>query len=486
MANNRKQVLSSLFWKGIERFLSQGINLFVQVLMARLLLPQDFGVLAVLLSITNFLSIFVQSGLSISVIRQKDLSQNQISTLFTLSMLTSIIIYVIIFILSGYIQVIFGFDNIKNALRVLSLSLLLYPFIAVYTGILSRNFKFKNLFTKTLIATPISGFIGIILAINGMGIWALITQHLIQLFITAILLGINNEIKLSIKFNFNEVKDIYIFSGKIILTNIITVLSDSLRIFFIGKKYTSEDLGYYNKALTLSGFLVEIVNATMGGVLLPLFSKESISFDSLKNYARIAIRYSSIIMFPILFGIATVSNELIPFVFSNKWSNMVPFFIIFCILRIPGVFINIDKQIYYTLGRSSVILMYESILIILNLVMLVLMINNGPIYIAYGVLIVELIGSILISIISKTIYNYTFFERIKDIYKPLLSSLVMSIIVKLIPDFHSSIPVVILGKVLVGVIVFVFIEFILRDYNFKNLFLLLKNIINKKEKLSND
>ena len=189
---NRTKVATSLFWKMLERICAQGIGFLVQIILARILLPEDFGSLAIVVAITGYALIFVSSGITTTIVQKKELDIKDLSTLMTYTLLTGVFFYVILYFLSPLIATYYDAPILKSALRVFALSILLQGINSVQTGILQRKMLFKKLFIRTLIASPIAGFIGIALALGGAGVWALVFYNLTNILAVIIIMSFDN------------------------------------------------------------------------------------------------------------------------------------------------------------------------------------------------------------------------------------------------------------------------------------------------------
>ena len=484
MGNNetitKKKVVGSFLWKLMERLFSQGINLVVQIILARLLLPEDFGSLAIIVAITNYAAIFVQSGLATAIVQREEIDDLDISTLLTASLGITGIFYVILFFVSPLIANFYEIQELTWALRVLSLILFLNAINSVQTAVLSRKMQFRKLFLRTIVAVPIAGAVGIVMAYMDMGIWALVAHNLVNMAVIVIFMSFDKTLRFPLKFSFSRVKKIYAFSGKILLTSIVTGLHDTIRTMVIGKKYSSEDLGYYDKAYTYSNYITLIVNSSISSVLLPTFSRSQNDFGALKGMARRSIKLSAFIMFPVLVGAALICEPLVRLLLTEKWLPCVPYLVLFCFLRIPGCLLSVDRQVYYAIGRSGINLFYEIGLFILNIATLLVTMQYGVIYIAIGATAVEFLGGFLICCISHKTYGYTLWERCFDLFKPFMNTAIMAVCVwaaKFIPVGYFG---GMLLQIFFGVLAYIGSAILLRDENFKYLLSTIKQTISKK------
>lgn len=419
---SRNKVVNSLWWKMLERLFTQGINLVVQIILARLLLPEDFGSLAIIVAITNFAAIFVQSGLGTAIVQKADLGEKDVETLFTASLGIALVLYVGLFIGSFWIASYYNSPNLIWPLRIQSLGLFLSAINAIQTALLARKMSFKTLFFRSVLAVPIAGAVGIVMAYRGFGLWALVVHNLTNMFVVVLVMRIGAKIPIKIGFNLDSAKQLYSFSGKILLTNLVSGAGDTIRTMVIGKEYTRQDLSYYDKAYTYSNYVTHIVIGTIQSVILPVFSRSQDNVDIMKAMARRSVGISAFIMFPVLFWVAASSESLVLLLLTDKWASCIPFLMVFCFLRSCGCITTIDKQVYYALGRSDIGLFYEIAFLVINISVLIITVNMGIMAVAIGCLIIELVGTFAIYYVSSRIYGYSLVERIKDLLLPFINS----------------------------------------------------------------
>ena len=180
---NRSKVTKSFFWKLSERLMSQGVSLLVQIVLARILLPEDFGSLVIIVAISNYANIFVQSGITTVIVQKKDLDKKDLSTLLTFSLAIAAFFYLLLFLGAPLLANYYNLSILCPSFRVMSLILFFNSFSAVQTGVLTRQMRFKKIFLCTIVAVLVSGIIGIIMALKGWGLWALIAYYLINIVV---------------------------------------------------------------------------------------------------------------------------------------------------------------------------------------------------------------------------------------------------------------------------------------------------------------
>ena len=404
-------VITSFAWKMAERVLLQGLAVVVQVILARLLMPSDFAAVALINAVIHYLGLFVQSGLSTVVVQKKELDNKDISTLMTYSLCTATLLYISIFFLAPLLSNYYNVGDLILPIRVAALSLFLY--------------SFRTIFFLSIVAMPIAAVIAITMAFCGMGIWALICNTLLNILLTVIIMNTMPELRIKLGFSFIRFKQLFSFSGKILLTTLISGGGDTLRTLVIGKFYSQNSLAFYDRAYYYANLVTQTVNTSIQSVLLPVFSQNQESIEGVKNMARKSVRLSAFFMIPILAAVALVARPLILILLSEKWLPCAPFLSIFCMLRIPCIITSVDKQVYYALGKSQIGLYFEIVLLILNILSLFVTITAGVMYVAIGFTVIEYLSNIILCVVSQSVYSYSLRERIADLIKPTINSIFM-------------------------------------------------------------
>lgn len=474
---DNKIIISSLWWKLSERVFSQGINLLVQIILARILLPKDFGSLAIIAAITNYAAYFVQSGLSTVLIQKKNLDEKDTATMLTASLAVALFFFIVLFCSASYISVLYETPELLWPLRVLSLVLFLNAINSVQTALLSRTMNFRLIFLRSAISVPIAGAVGIFMAYYGFGIWALVTHNLLSMLIMVLVMFIGTDLNFKLGFSIEKAKQMYAFSIKILISNLISGFGDTIRTMMIGKKYNTIELAYYDKAYTYSSYVVHIIHSSIQSVMLPVMSRQQDDLVVLKETNRKTVSMVSFVMFPILLGACVTAEPFIILLLTEKWANCVSFFALFCFFRLVGCITSVDKQAYYALGKSGIVTIYEIGLLVANLTMLFLLIKKGVWAIAVGATVVEVIGCFVLCVISSRLYGYNLLQRFQDIKRPLFNSLIMISLIYMISILGFRYEVTFGLQILIGVLVYFFMAKLSKD---QNLPYFTKIIFNKK------
>lgn len=460
---DRDKVAYSLAWKMLERIFSQGGNLLIQIVLARILMPEEFGNLAIILAIVNYLSMFVQSGMSTVLVQKKEIDQLDVDTIFTITFLGNLFVYALLFFLSPLVASYYGNSSLTIPIRVTSLVLFLYSINSIQMGLLSRNMDFKVLFLRSVFAVPVAGVIAIVMAYMGFGLWSLVANLLLGVLLSSIVMAIGTKACFRFRFSLERAKYIYSYSVKILGASIISGFSDLFRTMSIGKKYTVSDLAFYDKAYQYSFLILQVVNSSIQAVLFPVFSRKQDDVDKLKVITRQSIRITMFGMTPILLGLFVVAKPAIVILLTEKWLPCVPFLMLFCVFRWSGCVVGIDKQVYLALAKGSILFYFEVLLLIANIVMLIITIPISVKAIAIGAIIVEYSANFALVLISRKVYHYSLRERMADLIKPLVNSFVMMLSMYIVELMDMEMLWLLIIQIVVGSITYFVMAMISKD-----------------------
>ena len=427
----KTKVLSSLFWKFMERSGTQGIQFIVQIVLARLLMPEQFGTIAIVMVFISLARVFVQSGFNTALIQKKDADDVDFSSVFYLSLALAGILYLIIFLSAPYIANFYNDDILIPVLRVLSLTLFAGAFNSIQNAFVSRNLLFKKLFKSSLGAILISGVLGIIAAYQGLGIWALVIQQLVNQISITIIMWFTVKWRPKLVFSFSKVGELFSFGWKLLASSLLNVLYMELRTLIIGKMYTPSMLGYYNRGQQFPKVIVSNIDGSIQSVMLPALSAHQDDRKRVKEMMRRAIVSSSFFIFPMMVGMAVVAEPLVKIVLTEKWLPAVPFLQIACFNFALWPIHTANLQAINAMGRSDVFLKLEIIKKIMGLIILGVSLPFGVYAIAFGGIFSGLIGTFINAYPNKELLNYSYKEQWLDIMPPLLISLIMGVIVYL-------------------------------------------------------
>jgi teichuronic acid exporter len=452
---NKSRVLSSLFWKLMERGGTQGIQFIVQIILARLLLPADYGIIALVVIFTSIAGVFVQSGLNTALIQKKDADEADFSSVFYLSLFIACLIYIVLFLAAPFIAAFYKIPEITPVFRVLSITLFFGAFNSIQNAVVARNLDFKKLFFSSTGAILISGTVGIYMAYTDFGVWALVGQQISnQLFVTLIL-WFTVKWRPQLLFSLERVKALFSFGWKLLVSALIDTVYRDLRSLIIGKMYSPVMLGFYNRGQQFPSLIVSNINGSIQSVMLPVLSSQQDNRTRVKEIMRRAIVTSSFVVFPMMIGLAITAEPLVKLLLTDKWLPSVPFLQIFCAVYALWPIHTANLQAINALGRSDIFLKLEIIKKIMGLSILAVTVFYGVYAIALGQVLGGIISTFINAYPNKQLLGYSYKEQWNDVMPSLLLSLMMGAVVYSFKWFEFSVLITLIIQVCIGAILYI-------------------------------
>lgn len=447
----KNKIFSGLFWKFGERILAQGVSFVVSVVLSRLLLPKDYGIVAIVLIFINIANVFVTSGFSTALVQNKEADEVDFSTNFFCSLVMSVIVYAVMFFVSPLIGSFYRMPELVLIIRVFSLRIPLSAFSAIQHAYVERYMLFKRYFFSTLFGTLISGVVGIYLAYKGAGVWALIAQYFTNTVVDILVLLFTIDWKPKLIFSISSAKKMIGYGLKILLADLSGTFFDQLRALIIGKIYSSSDLAYYNKGNQLPNLITTNVSASIMTVLFPAISNINDDQQRVKELTRKSTQTMAYIIMPMLFGMACVSKPLIILLFTEKWSDTIPYIQILSVACAIGMIGSVSLQTIKAVGRSDVILKLELIKKPVYLLLLLLGAIISPFAVAITMLMYNIYSSCVNSFQLSKVIKYSCGEQLRDLWNSFMLCMIMCAFVYPISFFDINYFLMIFLQVTLGV-----------------------------------
>jgi O-antigen/teichoic acid export membrane protein len=423
--NIKNKVLSGLFWKLLESGGTQGIQFVITIILARLLIPEDYGIIALVTVFIAVSTVFVNSGFNAALVQKKQADELDFSSVFYLSLSVACIIYIILFFTAPIISDFYNEQLLIPILRVLSLILFFGAVNSIQYAVVSRAMQFKRFFFSSIGAMLASGIVGIVLANAGFGVWALVGQQLTsQLTITAIL-WFTVKWRPKWMFSFGRLKGLFSFGWKLLCSGLLDTIYGNVYSLVIGKVYNSEMLGYFNRGDAFPKLIVTNINGSIQSVMFPALSSHQDDKARVKAMVRRAIVTSSFFILPMMVGLAVVAEPLVKIVLTDKWLPCVPFLQLMCISYAFWPIHTANLQAIKALGRSDIFLKLEVIKKCIGITALCVSIPFGIYVMVAFMPITAVIGSMINAFPNKTLLGYSYREQCKDIMPSLVLSIIM-------------------------------------------------------------
>lgn len=425
----KKNVISNFLWRFAERCGAQIVTFIVSIVLARILAPEEYGIIALVTVFTTILQVFVDSGLGTALIQKKDTDDLDFSSVFYFNLCICVILYFVMFISAPYIARFYNDTSLISIIRVISLTIVVSGVKGIQQSYVSRNMLFKRFFFSTLGGTLFSAFLGIIMAYLGCGVWALVAQQLSNTVIDTLILWLTVKWRPKKMFSWKRLKHLLSFGWKLLISSLLDTVYNNLRNLIIGKIYSSSDLAFYNQGDKFPKVIVANINASIDSVLLPSMSSVQDDHKRVKSMTRRAIKTSTYIMAPLMMGLAFCASPIVRLLLTDKWLPCVPFLQIFCITYMFWPIHTANLNAINAMGRSDLFLKLEVIKKIVGLTLLFITMRMGVMAMAYSLLISGLLSQIINSWPNRKLLDYGYLEQLKDILPAILLAAIMGFVV---------------------------------------------------------
>lgn len=418
-------------WKTLEQFGVLAIQFVLQIVIARILMPDVYGIVAIIGVFISIANIFVQCGFSTAIVQKKNIDSHEVSAVFNFSLIIGILAYLILFVGAPFIERFFSMQNLASPLRVMAIAIFPGLYNSVQISLLRRSLRFKEIFITSMCAVCISGIVGVLLAYSGYGVWALVWQNLIYSVTTVLILFIIIKWFPKPIWKFGRIKPLIKFGSHVLLTNIVDEIVLDIRTFVIGKIYNSSSLAFFNRGKSFPDIVIRSLNGSLQAVLLPVLSRKNDSEfeNAIGETVKRTVSVSCFVVFPILALIMSSANNYVTILLTEKWLPCVPYIQIFCIYYLTWPITTSNIQALLSKGHSALVLKLETIRKILDILILFVTMTFGIKAIAWGVAAVSLLGVPLYLYPAKKYYDYSFWQQLKDISPSLFLSAICALII---------------------------------------------------------
>ena len=482
----KNKTITGMFWSFSDLISKQGINFLIQVILARLLLPKDFGIIGMITVFVAISQSFIDSGFSTALIREKKVSQEDYSTVFYFNLVMASVTYIILFFSADAISSFFNEPQLVAILRVLALILIINSFGLIQRTMLVKKIDFKTQTRINVISSITSGIIGITFACLGYGVWSLVIKMLSMQFIQSLLLCLSNKWIPSLVFKMDSFKRLFGFGWKLLVSGLIDTLYKNIYYVIIGKSFSATELGYYTNAQKLRNTASQSITTSVQRVSYPVLSSINGENERLRLGYRKILKNSVFITFPIMIGLAVIANPFINLLFGVNWAASIPYFQVLCFAGMLLPLHAINLNILKVKGRSDLYLGLEIIKKVVGVtsISIVLFLKLGIMGLLWTVVLNSYIAYFINSYFSAKLLSYSTKEQIKDIMPIFIVSILMGTLVyfsgTVLPDNYFIKLVV---QIFIGVVTYIGISRIAKIEELRTVYDLIGSFL-KKGKLA--
>ena len=465
----RGKVLSGLFWKVLENGGVQIVQFVISLILARMLGPERYGTIALLLVFIAIANVFIQSGFQTALIQKRQVDDLDYSSVFYLGLGVALLLYAVIFAGVPAVAAFYHDPELKSMLRVLALMIFFGAVVSVQTAMVSRKMEFRKMCAASLLATCLSGIAGVIGAYRGLGTWALVVQQLGTQFLLMVFLWVLVGWKPMRAFSFSRVKALFSYGWKLLCSSLLDTVYNNLYTMVIGRIYQKDVVGYYNRGNQFPQLIVNNLAASIQAVMLPAFSASQEDKERMKAMVRRSIVTSAFVIFPMMAGLVAVAKPLISIILTEKWLPCVPFLQIMCVAYAMWPIHIANLQAINALGRSDIFLKLEIIKKALGLAVLAVSIPFGIYAMVWLKASTDFAGTIINAYPNKKLLNYSFLEQWRDVFPALVLSVVMGAIVYSLQFFIHNNWILLIAQIGVGVLIYGGLAWIFKIESFRYL-----------------
>lgn len=453
-SNIKNKTVTGFFWQLSQKVLCQVVSFGISVVLARLLLPSDYGVIAICSMFLVLTGIFIGGGLGTALVQKKNADDIDFCTVFYSGLVLSIVVYLAVFFAAPYIAIFFKNEQITAVIRVLALAMPIGTLSGVQNAFVSKQMIFKKFFYSSLIGTIASGAVGLGMALTGFGVWALVGQNLVSTITNTLVLFCIIDWHPKLIFSYERFRQLFSFGWKMAVVNILTTFFYQLKGYVIGYKYSPAQLAYYNRGEGLPGILYNNINGTISDVLFPALSQLQDDKEALKRALSRAMRISSFFLIPALFGLAAISDKLVIIIFSEKWAPSIPFMQVICMISCSDILGMANYQAIKAVGRADTLLKMEFLKRPAMFAILIVTMFISPLAIAVGQLVYSILAFVVNAYPNRKYIGYPIWQQMKDVGKNFLISLAMAIVVYLLGTLGLNMYVSVVLQVATGALLY--------------------------------
>lgn len=424
-----KDIVSNILWRFAERSGAQIVSIIVSIVLARLLTPTIYGIVAMAMIFTNILQVFVDNGLGNALIQKKDADDLDFSTVFYTNMIFCFGMYGLMFLVAPIIAEFYDNPEMVPLIRALSLIVIISGLKNIQQAYVARNLLFKKFFFSTIGGTLISAIIGIFMAYKGFGVWALVSQQLSNAAIDTIILWITVNWRPHRMFSINRLKSLFSYGWKLLVSSFIDATYNNLTSLIIGKRYSADNLAYYNQGQKFPSLAITNVITSIDSVLLPVLSNEQDSRERVKSLTRTSLKASFFIMAPLMLGLCATSENVVRLLLGEKWIEAVFYMQIFCIVYLFWPIHTVNLNAIKALGRSDIFLKVEVVKKIIGLMLIFVSMNISVKALAFSMIVNSIFSTIVNAKPNKELMGYGYREQFSDILLTLVIACTMGVIV---------------------------------------------------------
>ena len=471
----KHKTFKGTIWSGIERFSVQGIAFVVMIIMARILTPEDYGLVGMLTVFIAISQSLVDSGFSQALIRKQYRSEIDNSTVFYFNIAVGIALYLILFFCAPLIAKFYDEPILVPLTRIISLSIIINSFVVVQRALFIVEIDFKTQAKASVLAAIASGTVGITMAYTGWGVWAIVWYQIVNLLVNVSLLWFFSTWRPRWLYSWNSFRELFTFGSKLALSALLDTLYNNIYLLVIGKLFKSSDLGYYTRAQQFASFPSSNLTGIFQRVTYPVFCTIQNDDDRLRGVYRRFLRLSAFVVFPLMTGLAAVAHPLILIFLKEQWIFAATLLSILCFSMMWYPIHAINLNLLMVKGRSDLFLRLEVIKKLIGIGVLCATIPFGLIPMTIGSIVISVLCLVVNTHYTGQLIQMGFLQQMRDLFPSLLYSLSMGEIVWFATTIFTAPTLQLAVGCLTGVTYYLLVATVTRSADLRELISFIKN-----------
>ena len=456
-----QKATNSLIWSAVERFSVQGIQFLLGIVIARLLLPSDYGLIAMLNVFMAIAQTFVDSGFASALIQKNDCQEKDYSTVFYFNIAVSVLLYFFMYMVSPWIASFYQEPKLEIVTKVVGLSLIINSLGIVQQARFTIGLDFKRLAFVSLWSVVVSGVVGVYMAYVGWGVWALVSQTLMFNLMRVLLLWLYSHWMPTLTFSMQSFKSLFSFGSKLLLSSLMHTLYVNLYTLIIGKRFASKDVGLYNRAFTLAQFPSSNLSTVIIRAIYPIQCQYKDDVEQLRSIFLKYLSMSCSLIFPMMVGLCVVAEPLVRIFLTDKWLPCVPFFQLMCIAFMFDPVTKINNIILSVKGHTDYFLYAEFIKKAVAFAILFASMPWGIIWMCAGLILYSIMDIVIIVHYSRKVINISLYSQLKTLMPIFVLSAIMGLAMYLPVMLFSSPFLQLCVGLIIGLVMYVVLSSLL-------------------------
>ena len=479
-SNLKKESIKGFIWRVVQNVSTQLMSLIISIVLARILLPSDYGTIGLTSTFIAILNVFVSTGFTSALVQKKEIDEIDKSSMFYFSVTVGIFLYLIVFFFAPMVASFYKTEILTSVLRIQGISLVIASLFSVHNAIIMRNLQFKKSFIAGLIAVFCQGFVGVAMALDGYGVWALVFGTLVNNIVNCIMLFVLCKWLPRLTFSITSIRKMLSFSFKVLAGNLLNTIYNSAKTLVIGRVYDPNMVGYYNKGYQFPTVMMTGIDGAMTTVLFSSLSRIQDDKELFVAYLRRSMKMSLTVVTPMLCGMAAIADPMIRLLLTDKWATSIPFVMLTCAICLTWP-LSARTQALNAIGKSGTNLIINIIIKVIGLTLIFVSIPFGVYVMCVSSLVSSIISFIIYSIIISKNFKYSIAEQLFDVLPVYAIGVLMFVFVyglSLILSVNLFLKLIIL--VLVGAVIYIGISFLFKMEGFIYIINLVKNHFKRK------